>query len=35
MFVNNVLADHLEKHRDVMNEMYRKEVEKRLQEWKK
>lgn len=34
-FVNNVLADHLEKHRDVMNEMYRKEVEKRLQEWKK
>ena len=34
-FVNNVLADHLEKHRDVMNEMYRKEVEKRLQGWKK
>lgn len=34
-FVNNVLADHLEKHRDVMNEMYRKETEKRLQEWKK
>ena len=34
-FVNNVLADHLEKHRDVMTEMYRKEVEKRLQEWKK
>lgn len=28
MFVNNVLADHLEKYRDVMNEMYRKEVEK-------
>lgn len=34
-FVNNVLADHLENHRDMMNEMYRKEVEKRLQEWKK
>lgn len=34
-FVNNVLADHLKRHQDVMNGMYREEVEKRLQEWKR
>lgn len=34
-FVNNVLADHLKRHQDVINGMYRKEVEKRLQEWKR
>lgn len=34
-FVNNVLADHLKQHQDVINGMYREEVEKRLQEWKR